>query len=461
MIYQIQSYITEAIENATSEQDAKTLNDIEHDKKIYDSLLYSVSTNESLIDSAYERLDLDRNWLLQSYLVNNSKDSTKLLHLKREYSYSDIRNSLKGDECFVDIIRFLLNDKEYGFSQEPYYAVVLIDKSSKDRLKYFFIEDGVNFENSVLVGDLDKVSSFLSPLIDRLRNYNKVYVNPDGAFNLLNFYSLKDENDEYLIINKTFVYVNTISGVIAPVDRPQNNNFATFFGSPLFNTKSSSNTDIQRNTVFPVDAFSNFRELPYSKIEIESASKILKDNGWRTKKFIGGQCNEGQLKNEMAPGILHIATHGFYISESETAKGNFAFKSNSYLKSGLIFGTVSNNGKNLNDNVLTAYEVMDLNLKTTSLVVLSACESAKGELKPGQGVYGLQRAFKIAGAENVLVSVKNVDDKATQILMQYFYGNVAEGDTYTTALRKAQLQMLKHPLFNAPKYWSGFILIGQ
>lgn len=461
LIYQIQAYTNEAIKNPFSEQDIKTVRRIDQDKKTYDSLLYSVSPDLNFIDSAYGGLDLDKNWLLQSYVSNNSKDSSRLLDLKREYSYNEIQKSLLSGECFIDIVRFLMNDREFGFSLEPYYAIVLVDKTSNEKVKYFFVEDGLRFENAVLDGDINKVSSLLSPLINRLRNYNKVYVNPDGAFNLLNFYSLKDENEEYLIKNKTFAYINTISGIIEPVDRPQNNNFATFFGNPLFNTKSTSNTSIQRITVFPFDAVSNFRELPYSKIEIETASETLKNKGWRTKKFIGEQCNEEQLKNEMTPGILHIATHGFYISESDTAKGHFAYKSNPYLKSGLILGTVNNNGKNLNDNALTAYEVMDLNLKTTSLVVLSACESAKGEIKPGQGVYGLQRAFKIAGAKNVLVSVKNVDDKATQILMQYFYENVAKGDTYTAALRNAQLRMLNHPLFNDPKYWSGFILMGQ
>lgn len=461
LIYQIQAYTNEAIKNPFSEQDIKTVRRIEQEKKTYDSLLYSVSPDLNFIDSAYGGLDLDKNWLLQSYISNNSKDSSRLLDLKREYSYNEIQKSLLNGECFIDIVRFLMNDQEFGFSLEPYYAIVLVDKTSNGKVKYFFVEDGLRFENAVLDGDINKVSSLLSPLINRLRNYNKVYVNPDGAFNLLNFYSLKDENEEYLIKNKTFAYINTISGIIEPVDRPQNNNFATFFGNPLFNTKSTSNTSIQRITVFPFDAVSNFRELPYSKIEIETASETLKNKGWRTKKFIGEQCNEEQLKNEMTPGILHIATHGFYISESDTAKGYFAYKSNLYLKSGLILGKVNNNGKNLNDNVLTAYEVMDLNLKTTSLVVLSACESAKGEIKPGQGVYGLQRAFKIAGAKNVLVSVKNVDDKATQILMQYFYENVAKGDTYTAALRNAQLRMLNHPLFNDPKYWSGFILMGQ
>lgn len=461
LIYQFESYINEAIVNSTSEDDKRMVERVEQDRAVYDSLLYSGSTDYNLIDSAYRGLDLDKNWLLQSYVMNNSMDSTKLADLKREYLYSGIRNNLKNDECFIDIVRFLLNDKDTGFSQEPYYAIVLIDKANKDKLKYLFIEDGLNFERTVLEGNLIKVSSHLSPLIERLQGYKKIYVSPDGAFNLLNFYSLKDENEEYLIKNKTFVYVNTINGIIEPIDKPQNNNVATFFGNPLFNNKSTFNTAIQRNTVFPFDAFNNFRELPYSKIEIESASETLKNKGWKTKQYIGAQCNEEQLKKEMAPGILHISTHGFYISESDIAKNNFAFKSNPYLKSGLILGAVGNNGKTLNDNVLTAYEVMDMNLKNTSLVVLSACESAKGEIKPGQGIYGLQRAFKIAGAKNVLVSVRNVDDKATQILMQYFYENVAAGDPYTTALRNAQLQMLKHPLFNDPKYWSNFILIGQ
>ena len=74
---------------------------------------------------------------------------------------------------------------------------------------------------------------------------------------------------------------------------------------------------------------------------------------------------------------------------------------------------------------------------------------------------GIQRAFKLAGAKNVLVAVKKVDDKATQLLMEYFYTNVAAGEDYVSALKNAQLKMIKHPIFNAPEYWSHFILIGR
>lgn len=459
--YQIQSYINEAIENTTFNQDKGMMIRIEQDKITYDSLLYHGSTDINLIDSAYQGLDLDKNWLLQSYIVNNSKDSTKFLQLKREYSYSDIRNSLRNGECFIDIIRYLQNDREFGFSPEPNYAILLIDKTSTDKLEYFFIEDGFNFENSVLDGNLDKVSQALSHLIIRLEKYSKIYVNPDGVFNLLNFYALKDKDDEYLINNKTFAYVNTINGVVEQQQNSQANRRATFLGNPLFNSNAISRTNTQRNYIFSSPAFSNYKELQYSRIEIEVASEVLEKKGWRTKIFLGENCNEERLKSEQATNILHIATHGFYISDSDSTQLHSAFGSNPYLKSGLVMSAVNNNGKDLNDNVLTAYEVMDMTLKGTSLVVLSACESAKGEIKPGQGIYGLQRAFKIAGAKNVLVSVKNVDDKATSVLMEYFYKNIANGSTYIDALRNAQLQMMTHPLFNEPKYWSNFILIGQ
>lgn len=460
LTYQIQLYINEAITNSTSKDHELMVKRIEQDKATYDSLLYSGSTDFNLLDSAYEGLDLDKNWLLQSYIVNNSKDSTKLERLKREYSYGDIRNILKDKECFIDIIRFLQNDKEYGFSPEPNYAIVLIDKTNAGRLEYFFINEGLGFESSVLDGKLDKVSKALAPLFSKLEKYSKIYVNPDGVFNLLNFYALKDQNEEYLIRNKTFVYVNTVNGVIEQEDKYKKNRSATFWGAPVFNTKEASNTT-QRNTIFSKSALSNYKELPYSKIEIETASEALEKRGWLTKKYLGNKCTEELLKKEQSSDILHIATHGFYFSETDSSKTNLAFKSNPYLKSGLVLGSFKNNGKDLNDNVLTAYEVMDLHLNNTSLVVLSACESARGEVKPGQGIYGLQRAFKIAGANYVLVSVKNVDDKATQLLMQLFYENIANGDTYVDALRKAQLRMTNHPLFNDPKYWSNFILIGQ
>ena len=92
---------------------------------------------------------------------------------------------------------------------------------------------------------------------------------------------------------------------------------------------------------------------------------------------------------------------------------------------------------------------------------MSACESAKGESNPGQGLYGIQRAFKIAGAKNVLVSTKKINDKATKMLMSFFYSHVAKGEDYVNAFRYAQLEMLRNPLIEDVNYWNGFLLIGE
>ena len=461
-IYQIQEYINEAIENAKVTNEEIMLNRIEHNKSLYDSLLYSSSNNTLLIDSVYKEFDFARNLILQSYVLNHVSDTTKLYNLKKEYSYTDIQKSLHNEECFVDIVRFLKSDKELGFSPTPCYAIIIVDNKLTEKLEYTFIENNQNLESIIQQdgNNSDKISAILSPLLAKLSQYKKIYICPDGAFNLLNFYSLKDENDDFLINTKTILYVDTPYEFIHSNNILSTNRSISFFGNPDFSSPGSQNIHSQRNSIFQNFTFSNLKELPYSKLEIDASSDVLKNKGWKVLKFTEKDCSEANFNKQLAPGILHIATHGYYISDNNATSVPYAIQNNPYLRSGLIFGNVLHN-KSLNDNVLTAYEVMNFDLKKTSLVVLSACESAKGELKPGQGVYGLQRAFKIAGAKNVLVSIKNVDDKATQLLMEYFYTYVAEGEDYPVALKKAQIKMIKHPLFNDPKYWAEFILVGK
>jgi CHAT domain-containing protein len=111
--------------------------------------------------------------------------------------------------------------------------------------------------------------------------------------------------------------------------------------------------------------------------------------------------------------------------------------------------------------VLTALEVSGLNLRGTELVVLSACETGVGAVVQGEGVYGLRRAFTLAGAQTQLMSLWQVADQETKELMIAYYQRLQEGEGRGEALRQVQLAMLADPETEHPYYWASFIPVGN
>ena len=114
-----------------------------------------------------------------------------------------------------------------------------------------------------------------------------------------------------------------------------------------------------------------------------------------------------------------------------------------------------------NDGVLTAMEVLSLDLTGTQLVVLSACETGLGEIHEGEGVYGLRRSFQEAGVKNVINSFWEVSDAGTQLLMTKFYDKLLAGMPAREAMREARLEMLDDVQWSAPFYWSAFVMVGR
>src|SRR5262249_51064203 len=174
----------------------------------------------------------------------------------------------------------------------------------------------------------------------------------------------------------------------------------------------------------------------------------------------------------------HLATHGFFLDDLPHDKGvgrlllhddspeaNGKAKSveldNPMLRSGLFFAGANSRLSGADDGVLTALEAAGLDLYGTKLVVLSACDTGVGEVKNGDGVYGLRRALVLAGSETQVMSLWFVSDKATRDLMVDFYKRLRQGEGRSEALRQAQLQMLEHKRFSHPFYWASFIQSGE
>ncbi|MEP3389847.1 MAG: CHAT domain-containing protein, partial [Reichenbachiella sp.] len=210
-------------------------------------------------------------------------------------------------------------------------------------------------------------------------------------------------------------------------------------------------------------------QLPGTEKEVTELKDLLRRDGWVTTDHKEKQATEQAIKAMDNPKIFHIATHGFFQPDADLSSEDIAMNENlaaqnPLLKTGLLMsgaGDILNettSNFNLDDGILTAYEAMNLNLDKTDLVVLSACETGLGEIQAGEGVYGLQRAFLVAGARTIIMSLFKVSDEATQKLMVKFYSKwLATGDKRASFIQAKQeiRDEYKDPIF-----WGPFIMIG-
>lgn len=212
--------------------------------------------------------------------------------------------------------------------------------------------------------------------------------------------------------------------------------------------------------------------LPGTAEEVKKIKALFDQNKISTKSFTTTTATEENLKalDGRSPQILHIATHGFFLPDPEKKKKEMSFgNENTYsladdplLRSGLILagGNYAWSGKTpidgVEDGIATAYEISQLNLSNTELVVLSACETALGDVKGSEGVFGLQRAFKMAGVKKMIVSLWQVPDKETAELMTSFYSYWLKGKTIVQSFTQAQADMRKK---YSPYYWAAFVLV--
>ncbi len=437
--------------------------DVTEKKEVY---LKSVIHDLAIVDSLQLNYEVFKSAIVQECLLSKRVKFTQNIENTFKSNYPNISNYLSSNDCYVDIKSFYSHNDETGFDMNSInYAFLIITNKSKDKATYYFLKNSTSLDSAIISNNSSTsfITHQLRDLIKLLKPYKNIYINPDGAFHLLNWYTLKDGEGNYLLKDKI---IHTIHST-EELDKSKRlinevkiyKGEIALFGDPMMNESNNSLEISKIRNAFNINKV--LPSLPYTKIEIEDIDNLFKVKGFNPSKYLGIDCNKLKLKTLISPSILHIATHGFYINKVDTSnkKQLNIYFNNALLRSGLIFSNKSDNENS--SNILTAFEVVDYNLANTDLVVLSACETGNGRVTDGQGLYGLQRAFRIAGAKTILTSLWKVDDRATRIFMKLFYSEILSGKSKVESLRNTQLIMSSNPLYGEVKYWGAFTLIGK
>ncbi len=317
----------------------------------------------------------------------------------------------------------------------------------------------------------------LGPLRSQLANTERLLISPDGALNLLSFAALLDDKGEYLAKRFEITYLTSGRDLLRLASESSSRGSAVVVADPDYGKSASMlaqvDTSIQPQRSNDLDRGGIvFKSLPGTVEEAKALKALLKLNDQNV--LIGANATEAKLKQLHGPRILHIATHGFFLSDKEISAAVLKpvgfiqdqypvpLGENPLLRSGLaLAGANPRRSGTDDDGILTAAEAAQLDLRGTQLVVLSACETGVGDVQNGEGVYGLRRAFVLAGAETQVASLWKVADTATKDLMLDYYERLLKGEGRSAALRDAQRTMINSQERSHPYFWAAFVPIGN
>ena len=455
---------------------------------------------------------------------------------ERDSSLIDIARNLPSDAVLVDFIQYRRHDytAETNRWKEQRYAAYMTFPLARDSTNVVVervdlgeaapVNEAVElvckrmsagqFAAKDLVPAFQRLSELVyAPLARHLTNVSHLIICPDGQLSRVPFEMLR-VGDRFLIEEKTVSYVTSGREVARLAGNPKSearSPNSLVMGGPDFDldlsNAVSASFQLAGSAGIPASSSADakldalplagrmpalrslsrdyrgikFPPLPGAEAEARSVAKLL---GGDCVLRVGSEAREADLKAAVSPRVLHLATHGFYVSDQELKRtnalrdswiGNSGTRWNASLpkddwesplvRCGIALAGANHAGQITNavaeDGLLTGLEASLLNLQGTELVILSACDSGTGEVQIGEGVMSLRRAFRIAGAQTVLASHWKVSDKATSQLMTQFMGRWGSGEPRAKAWREAQLSLLHSKEFASPYFWAAFTLTGQ
>lgn len=303
----------------------------------------------------------------------------------------------------------------------------------------------------------------VEPLRSSLGDARRLLISPDGDLNLVPFEALVDARGRYLVERYAISYLTSGRDLLRMQVPRAARGRPVIVADPLFGEPA-----VDRHPAPPQAATaaaaarggstgggSSMYFAPLAGTGAEA--RAIKNLYPASTLLTGRRATKGMLQQLKAPSILHIASHGFFLDDAGQASSG----DNPLLRSGLALAGANLIENGRSDGILTALEASGLDLWGTRLVTLSACDTGVGQIRNGEGVYGLRRAFLLAGADTLVMSLWPVSDYISREAMVAYYTGLRAGLGRGDALRQAKLAMLKRASRRHPYYWAGFIQSGD
>ena len=453
------------------------------------TLRYNVLTPyfESHPDLIIAKRELDR---MRDSIYTIADDNTRVLALHRyemkerdvlkevndelaNIHWSDVANQLNDDEACVEFVKYTAD--AYSWSDKeprPHYAALVlqhntpapffVDLFDEDELMDMYNLQPKSYDNEIGLTLYSKIWGKLQQYID---GNNRVFFSPMGLLNLINVELLTDSTGMTAAERFNLYRVSSTRNILSRNENRVIHSVAMFGGVDYENAQEYDEMLVSMNTR------GNWAYLQNTLLEVEHIEDLLKGKGIDAATHIGSFATEGAFKqlDGTHANVVHIASHGYYIPQMQRTSVPFFSNSESTanIQDELFYsGLILSGGQKAwadsafkpdnNDGILTAYEISKLDLHNVNLVVLSACETGLGD-NLFDGIFGLQRAFKKAGVSSILMSLWQIDDRATSEYMSLFYENLIEGSSKHDAYIRTVLTMKeKYPDAN---YWASFILL--
>ncbi len=416
-------------------------------------------------------------------------------------SVDKIKQALPPRTAVIEFRQYRAADFDTGKEGEAYFAALLIQRNQEPKLVTTGEISSISRHLGTILDDHDSARSrqaagalydlLLSGLADDLNDVEKLYVAPDGILYLLPFDRLILPDGSYWGERIALRILPTSRELLSP-EKSDTGFGLLALGGVNFessdqdmmsgSSETGSTIEASRPSIEPAgiatvrgqirDIFEEFDPLPGSQDEVERIAKLYREKRPEAPTHIwtGAAASESRLKSldglTSPPRILHIATHGFYLPEQ------FQNLSRPHLYSGIVLAAANQaledkdleEAESSEDGILYSIEAQDLDLEGTDLIVLSACETAKGVVDYSEGILGMVQALRIAGAKRILTTLWPVLDKPTAAFMETFYENwlndAEEDAAVALDLTKKMFREHQNPDYRSPRVWAPFVLIG-